>query len=154
MYISREQVEYFRMICTNACGIFDEKKFRWMVKDCQAERKCKVRVSREDFSPIKYERKSLQEQRKDAVEYIVKNFSREERILMMCSEDSKKFLSCFSADKFKSEESRQRILAEFRSMFRFLREKMAEFRWSKKFLAENGIDFVQLRNLFYQVAAD
>ena len=154
MYIPREQVEYFRQICTNARGIFDEKKFRWMVKDCQTEQRLKVRVSREDFSPIKYERKSLQEQRKDAVAWMMKNYSRDERILIIIAEDSKKYLSCFSADKFKTEDSRQQIIAEFRSMFRFLREKMAEFRWSKKFLAENGIDFVKLRNLFYQVAAD
>lgn len=158
MFITKEQMKYFRELCTNARGVFDERKFRWMIEDYSAEQEIfedvPCRKSSEDVSPIKYERKSLQDERKIAVAYYLKNFSREERILEFCAEDSKKYISCFTSDKFKSEDARQMIVGEFRQMFSFLREKMAEFGWDKKFLAANGIDFPLLRKLFFQVAAN
>lgn len=158
MFITKEQMKYFRELCTNARGVFDERKFRWMIEDYSSEQEIfedvPCRKFSEDVSPIKYERKSLQEERKIAVAYYLKNFSREERILEFFAEDSKKYISCFTSDKFKSEDARMMIVGEFRQMFSFLREKMAEFGWDKKFLAANGIDFPLLRKLFFQVAAN
>lgn len=41
---------------------------------------------------------------------------------------------------------------DFLVFFEDLKEKMKEFRWSKEFLSENGIDFVALKKLYFAVA--
>lgn len=93
----------------------------------------------------------LDEQRKKAAKWLCENFSREQRYLIVYERDFAKYLSAFSADKFKSAEKREGLRWDFYFDYKKLTSLMKEFKWSKKFLAQNGIDFVAVRNLFYSL---
>lgn len=151
-YIPKEIRISFRQLCTTATGYFDERKYSWMIEDYSRTNETDEEFSEiQKVSPTEYPKADLKSQQKSAMAYMINNFSKEERLLIMFAQDSEKLLSCFAADKFKSESARQMIIGELSETFLFLKKKMIEFRWNKKFLAEKGIDFIQLRNLYFQL---
>lgn len=155
MYIPKEKLVEFRRICTNRFnGNFNQKKFDWLCNS-YLYGNCPKDLVVENFIDCDFPQKareiSLAEKREKAMDYMIKNFSREERLLIMFQQDSEKFFSCFTAEKFKTESAREMIVGEFSQSFSFLKEKMKEFRWSKEFLAENGINFVGLKKLYFQI---
>ena len=96
------------------------------------------------------DRKRLDAQRCAAAQYFVKNYSREKRYLIIFERDFSRYLS--SADFLKSEEAKNfQVYYDFLSDFAELKEKMKEFSWSKDFLKENGIDFQEIKKLFFSV---
>lgn len=96
------------------------------------------------------DRKRLDAQRCAAAQYFVKNYSREKRYLIIFERDFSRYLS--SADFLKSEEAKNfQVYYDFLSDFEELKEKMKEFSWSKDFLKENGIDFREIKKLFFSV---
>lgn len=90
-------------------------------------------------------------EQKKACDYMMKNFSREERFLRIYARDFAGYLD--SAAWLQSEEARKfQKYYDFLADFAGLREKMKEFRWSKDFLMLNGIDFSALKKLYFAVA--
>lgn len=151
-YIPKEIRNSFRQLCTTATGYFDERKFSWMIEDYSRTNETDKNFSGgHKISPTEYPKQEIKQIQKSAMDYMINNFSREERLLIMFQQDSEKLLSCFSADKFKSESAKKMIIGELSETFVFLKKKMIEFRWNKKFLAEKGIDFIQLRNLYFKL---
>ena len=97
------------------------------------------------------DRLRLDDERRRAAQYFCENFSRERRYLEVFSRDFAEYLK--SSAWLMSDEARsfQRYY-DFLCDFDALRCKMKEFRWSKEFLAANGIDFVSLKKLYFAVA--
>lgn len=89
--------------------------------------------------------------RQVATAWICKNFSREERYLMVFSRDMEKYLDAFTVDKFSSADKREQMRWDFFFDFLSLKEKMQEFGWSKKVLSDNGIYFKPLKNLWHRL---
>lgn len=149
--MTKETMEFYRYLA-NLSGKFDKRYFDSL---CRTHRKRNVRmpeyVKTLDSSPIVREENSLKGQQKKAMDFMIEKFSREERLLIMFQQDSKKFVDCFTADNFKDSGKRGMVIGELHETFRFLREKMAEFRWSKDFLLSRGIDFKQMRKFYFQL---
>lgn len=96
------------------------------------------------------DRKRLDSQRSQAAHYFAERFSREERYLIIFQRDFEKYLS--SAEYLRSEESKNvQFYFDFLCDFERLKELMKEFRWSKDFLKEKGIDFTEIKNLYFSV---
>ena len=93
----------------------------------------------------------LDDQRRRAAQYLVNNYEREQRYLIVYERDMEKYISAFSADNFKSAEKREGLKWDFAFDFLGLQERMAEFRWSKEFLADVGIDFKAAKKLFFSL---
>lgn len=109
-------------------------------------------AAEEVLRPKKLEGRSLENfNRKKAAEGLINYFSREERYLKILARDLSCHLSAFSANNFKSEGKREQKRVDFFYDFQTLREKMSEYRWSKEFLAENGIDLSSLRKLYFRL---
>lgn len=83
-----------------------------------------------------------------------KKRSRENRYLISFARDFKNFLSNGDYYKKHLEEAKEKSNTywDFIVSFDSLKEKMAEFKWSKDFLKENGIDFAAIRSLYFAVA--
>lgn len=96
------------------------------------------------------ERERLDIERRKAAEYLIKNYSREERYLIIYERDFREYLK--SAAWLVTAEAKKHCKPfEFMADFENLKRKMAEFRWSKDFLKTRGIDFVAIRKLYYSV---
>lgn len=97
------------------------------------------------------DRIALDIQRRKAAEYMVQNYSREERYLIVFSRDFSRYENAFTSDNFKTNEKREGLRWDFYFDFISLKAKMKEYRWSKDFLAERGINFTLLKRLFYSL---
>lgn len=80
-----------------------------------------------------------------------RELEREQRYLIIFQRDISNYLSSASWLQSKEAKTCQKFY-DFQVCFESLKEKMAEFRWSKEFLKANGIDFVALKKLYYAVA--
>ena len=96
------------------------------------------------------DRLQLDSQRCRAAQYFAHNYSREERYLQIYSRDCENFLA--SEKYLLSKDTANQYYFDFLVFFDSLKEKMIEFRWTKDFLKENGIDFKSLRKLYFAVA--
>ena len=96
------------------------------------------------------ERKS----RQTASKWICEKFSREERYLFVFARDFEKYLNAFQADRFNDEKKREQMRWDFFYDFLSLKEKMTEFGWNKKFLAENGVVYKPIKNLFFRLFSE
>lgn len=97
------------------------------------------------------DRLRLDSERTAAAKYFVRNFSREKRYLIIFARDFNIYLQ--SANWLQSDEAKGiQKFWDFLCDYKSLREKMQEFRWSKEFLAENGIDFKSIKKLYFAVA--
>ena len=94
------------------------------------------------------------EKRRKACEYICRNFSIDERWLINFQIMFPKYLDAFSKDNFKSAEKREMMRWDFYFDFQLLKEKMTEYNWNKKFLAQNGIIYKPIKNLFYRLFSE
>lgn len=92
----------------------------------------------------------LDSQRSQAARFFTRNYSRERRYLIILARDFEKYLS--SAEFLKTEDAKSvQVYYDFLCDFERLKELMKEFRWSKDFLAENGIDFQAAKKLYFSV---
>ncbi len=96
------------------------------------------------------DRMQLDFQRCLAARYICAKYVREERYLIYFSRDCEKYLS--SSEYILQKDLEHQFFYDFLIFFEDLKGKMKEFRWSKEFLLENGIDFVSLKKLYFAVA--
>ena len=96
------------------------------------------------------DRKRLDLQRSQAAKFFVANYSREERYLKIFERDSASFIS--SRDYLMKKDTANQYYFDFLVFFDSLKEKMKEFRWSGDFLQTNGINFKELRKLYFAVA--
>lgn len=96
------------------------------------------------------DRMQLDSKRSSAARYFIDHYSREERHLIYLARDCERYLS--SMDYILSKDLDHQFFYDFLVFFEDLKEKMKEFRWSKEFLAANGIDFVALKKLYFAVA--
>lgn len=97
------------------------------------------------------DRKRLDSQRSAAARFFAENYSREKRYLIIFERDFSRYLS--SAEFLKSDDAKKvQVYYDFLCDFERLKDLMKEFRWSKEFLLENGIDFVSVRKLYFAVA--
>lgn len=96
------------------------------------------------------DRQRLDYQRGQAARYFAERYSREQRYLIVFARDFQKYLS--SSDYLLSKDTDNQYYFDFLCDFERLREMMKEYRWSKEFLLENGIDFVSVRKLYFAVA--
>ena len=96
------------------------------------------------------DRKRLDCQRSAAARYFVENYTREQRYLIIFERDFSEYLK--SSEWLKTEDARNcQKYYDFLCDFERLKELMKEFRWSKDFLLENGIDFIAVRKLYFSV---
>lgn len=96
------------------------------------------------------DRKRLDSQRSAAARYFAERYSREQRYLIIFARDFQKYLS--SSDYLLSKDTDNQYYFDFLCDFERLKEMMKEFRWSKEFLKDNGIDFVAIKKLYFAVA--
>lgn len=97
------------------------------------------------------DRERLDSQRTAAARYFAENYSREQRYLIVFARDFAQYLA--SSSWLKSEEAKQsQKFYDFFCDFEDLKSKMKEFSWSADFLKENGIDFREIRRLYFAVA--
>ena len=97
------------------------------------------------------DRINLDIQRRKAAEFMVRNYSREERYLIVFSRDFSRYIDAFTNDRFKTPEKREGLRWDFFFDFQSLKSRMEEYKWSKKFLLENGIDFKTIRKMFFSL---
>ena len=96
------------------------------------------------------DRLQLDSKRSSAARYFCENYSREERYLIVFARDFEKYL--MSADYLRERDTEHQFYWDFLTDFERFRELMKEFRWSKDFLKEHGIDFNSLKKLYFAVA--
>ena len=92
----------------------------------------------------------LDENRTKSAKYFCEKYSREERYLIICERDCNNFLA--SEEYLRTKDTANQFYFDFLVFFDKLKGLMKEFRWSAKFLAEKGINFSALRNLYFAVA--
>lgn len=154
-YIPKDVLKDFRQKCTSCRGFFDKKKFEWMCEGFLHGNangfSFEPENSEEDDEEKIFltDREKLNLQRLSAAKWMINNFSREQRYLIVLSRDLSRYLDAFSADKFKSAEKKESLRWDFYFDYKKLSSLMKEYRWSKKLLLSNGIDFVAVRNLFF-----
>ena len=96
------------------------------------------------------DRKRLDYQRSQAAQFFCKKYSREQRYLIILSRDlQKNYDAILSLGISKAKELQ--LFYDFVLDFERLKDLMLEFRWSKDFMRENGIDFQSLRKLYFSV---
>ena len=96
------------------------------------------------------DRMQLDSQRSSAAQYFCENYSREKRYLKIFQRDFSGYLK--SSDYLRKKDIANQYYFDFLCAFDSLKEKMIEFKWSKDFLKENGIDFAAIRSLYFAVA--
>ena len=94
------------------------------------------------------ERKRLDSQRSQAAQYFVKNYSREQRYLIVLSRDLEYEFSIIQDLGIEKARDFQKFY-DFLCDFERLQSLMKEFRWSCEFLKENGIDFKTYRKFYF-----
>ena len=97
------------------------------------------------------DRLRLDNQRCQAAQYFVQNFSREKRYLIILSRDLKDEFSLIQNKGIEKAREFQKFW-DFILDFEKLQALMKEFRWSADYLKENGIDFKSYRKLYFSVA--
>ena len=86
-----------------------------------------------------------------AAQYFVRNYEREQRYLIVFARDFELYLKSsewLQSDAAKREQKYFDFLCDFES----LKEKMKDFCWSADYLKENGINFNEIRKLYFAVA--
>ena len=148
LHLTKEDLERFKKLCTNCRGKFDEKKFNWLVDSATKTQPAKFHKT----EWVKIEKKHRDEidkyqQRKNAAEFLVKNYSREERYLIILSRDINGAVDAFKKNTFKTPEKREQKRWDLFYDFRTLLARKNEFNWSVRKLLENGIDFFAVKSL-------
>jgi hypothetical protein len=100
---------------------------------------------------INSDRSQLDSKRSLAAKFFSENYSREERYLIILSRDLLKGFDAINSLGIEKAKSFQ-LYFDFICDFERLKELMKEYSWTKEKLAENGIDFVSLRKLYFAVA--
>lgn len=96
------------------------------------------------------DRLRLDSQRSQAAQFFQKNYSREKRYLIIFERDFSNYLN--SCEFLKSEQAKSvQIYYDFILDFERLKTLMKEFRWNKEFLRENGINFDEIKKLYFSV---
>lgn len=96
------------------------------------------------------DRKLLDCKRSQAAQYFAKNYSREQRYLIILSRDLENEYSMVQNLGIEKAREFQKFY-DFLCDFERLQSLMKEFRWSCEFLKENGIDFKLYRKLYFAV---
>lgn len=96
------------------------------------------------------DRMQLDNTRNKAAKFFCENYSREDRYLIIFARDFSGYLN--SSDYLKKKDVDNQFYFDFLCAFDSLKEKMKEFHWSCEFLKENGIDFKEIRKLYFAVA--
>lgn len=96
------------------------------------------------------DRLRLDYNRSQAAHYFCENFSREKRYLKIFERDFSGWLK--SSDKLREKETDKQYYWDFLLSFEELKDKMKEFSWSSDYLLENGINFKEIRKLYFAVA--
>lgn len=94
------------------------------------------------------DRKRLDAQRTRAAQYFARNYSREQRYLIILSRDLANNFSMIQNLGIEKSKEFQKCY-DFILDFERLQELMKEFRWSSVFLKENGIDFKSYRKIYF-----
>ena len=97
------------------------------------------------------DRQRLDYQRSQAAQFFCKNYSREQRFLIILSRDLQNEFSMIQNLGIEKARDFQKFW-DFILDFEKLQSLMKEFRWSSEFLKENGIDFKSYRKLYFSVA--
>ena len=100
---------------------------------------------------ISEDRLQLDIQRCQAAKIFCKNYSREKRYLIILARDLEKGFSCINNMGIEKAKEVQPFY-DFILDFERLKELMKEYRWSKEYLLENGIDFIAYKKLYFAVA--
>lgn len=95
------------------------------------------------------DRKRLDSQRSAAARYFAEKYDRETRYLIVMQRDFENYLK--SSQYLLERHTEHQFYWDFLGDFERLKELMKEFRWSKEFLKENGIDFLAVRKLYFAV---
>lgn len=96
------------------------------------------------------ERQRLDCQRSLAAQFFCNNFSREKRYLIILQRDLEKNSQAIT--KLGIEKAKEfQLYYDFQMDFERLKELMKEYSWSKEFLMENGINFLELRKLYFAI---
>lgn len=96
------------------------------------------------------DRLRLDSQRSQAAHYFCEKYSREERWLIIFERDFSAYLN--SADYLRKKDVENQYYFDFLGDFENLKKKMQEFSWSAGFLMEHGINFKEIRKLYFAVA--
>ena len=94
------------------------------------------------------DRQRLDYQRSQAAQFFCKNYSREQRFLIILSRDLESEFSMIQNLGIEKARDFQKFW-DFILDFEKLQALMKEFRWSSEFLKENGIDFKSYRKLYF-----
>ena len=97
------------------------------------------------------DRLQLDSKRRQAAQFFVQNYSREQRFLIILSRDLENEFSMIQNLGIEKARDFQKFW-DFILDFEKLQALMKEFRWSSEFLKENGIDFKAYRKLYFAVA--
>ena len=97
------------------------------------------------------DRRQLDSKRRQAAQFFVQNYSREQRFLIILSRDLESEFSMIQNLGIEKARDFQKFW-DFILDFEKLQSLMKEFRWSSEFLKENGIDFKSYRKLYFSVA--
>ena len=97
------------------------------------------------------DRMQLDSKRRQAAQFFVQNYSREQRFLIILSRDLENEFSMIQNLGIEKARDFQKFW-DFILDFEKLQSLMKEFRWSSEFLKENGIDFKAYRKLYFAVA--
>lgn len=97
------------------------------------------------------DRKRLDYQRSLAAQFFCKNYSREQRYLIILQRDLEKEFQAITSLGIEKAKSFQ-IYFDFILDFENLGSKMEEFGWSEEYLLENGINYSELKNLYLAIA--
>lgn len=97
------------------------------------------------------DRKRLDYQRSLAAQFFCKNYSRDKRYLIILQRDLQKGFEAINSLGIEKAKSFQ-IYFDFILDFENLSSKMEEFGWSEEYLLENGINYSELRNLYFAIA--
>ena len=97
------------------------------------------------------DRMQLDSKRRQAAQFFVQNYSREQRFLIILSRDLESEFSMIQNLGIEKARDFQKFW-DFILDFEKLQALMKEFRWSSEFLKENGIDFKSYRKLYFSVA--
>lgn len=97
------------------------------------------------------DRMQLDSKRRQAAQFFVQNYSREQRFLIILSRDLENEFSMIQNLGIEKARDFQKFW-DFILDFEKLQALMKEFRWSSEFLKENGIDFKAYRKLYFAVA--
>ena len=148
LQLTKEDKKRFIDLSTRANGKIDWNFYNYMVDKATRVQPAKYRK----IERVQIEKKTRPEidkyqQRKSAAEFLVKNYSREERYLIILSRDITGAVDAFTKNTFKTPEKREQKRWDLLFDFRTLISRKSEYKWSVRKLLENGIDFFAVRTL-------